>query len=142
MVNFAYLDKGLCGLARAPQANSMAGHLGAAVVAGYFFGEDQPDLDAGVFAAIERDLERIIRGEESLWYNAKKAGITVTGLFAPLPDEPPQKDATQGIVRALAANIGQTRQSGHNVIFASLAVRALHDHPDFATPSIVGGFGS
>lgn len=43
MINFQYLYRGLCGLARAHRANPLAGHLGAAVVAGYFFGEDQPD---------------------------------------------------------------------------------------------------
>ncbi len=31
MIDFAYLHKGLCGLARAHQANAMAGHPGAAV---------------------------------------------------------------------------------------------------------------
>ncbi len=35
--------------------------------------------------------------------------------------------------------MGKTRQSGHNVIFATLAIRALHGHPEYATPSIVEG---
>ena len=56
MVNFQYLYKGLCGLARAHRAGPMAGHLGAAVVAGYFIGEEQPDLDHEVSAAIEITL--------------------------------------------------------------------------------------
>ena len=34
MVSFEYLYRGLCGMANAPRANSMAGHLGAAVIAG------------------------------------------------------------------------------------------------------------
>jgi hypothetical protein len=139
VVNFEYLYKGLCGLARAHRANSMAGHLGAAVVAGYFLGEDHPDLDSKVFAAIEKDLDRIIRGEESLWYNPEKVGISVAELFAPFPEERPRKEQVSNIARALSANIGKTRQSGHNVIFAALAIRALHDHPDYATPSIVEG---
>jgi len=41
MVGFEYFPKGLAALARAPQASTLAGHLGAAVVAGYFLGEDQ-----------------------------------------------------------------------------------------------------
>jgi hypothetical protein len=141
MVDFEYLYKGLCGLARAHRANAMAGHLGAAVVAGYFFGEEHHDLDGRVFAAIEEDLDRIVRGEESLWYDAKKAGITVPELFAPFPEEDPAAEQISTIADALSANIGKTRQSGHNVIFASLALRALHDHPQYATPSIVAGIG-
>ena len=31
------------------------------------------------------------------------------------------------------------KQSGHNVIFASIAIRALSDHQDYATPQIVTG---
>ena len=73
MVNFDYLYKGLCGLARAHRANVMAGHLGAAVIAGYFFGEEHADLDEKVHRAIEQDLDHIIGGEESLWYSAQKA---------------------------------------------------------------------
>ena len=38
---------------------------GAAVVAGYFFGEDHAGLPEGVGAAIERDLNRITGGEWS-----------------------------------------------------------------------------
>jgi hypothetical protein len=36
MIDFDYLYKGICGLANAHQAGTMAGHLGAAVAAGYF----------------------------------------------------------------------------------------------------------
>lgn len=139
MINFEYLYKGLCGLARAHRAGAMAGHLGAAVVAGYFLGEDHPDLDGKVFAAIERDLDRILSGQESIWYDPKKVGLSVAELFDPFPDERPQKEKVSTIARALGVNIAKTRQSGHNVIFASLAIRALHDHPDYATPSIVQG---
>jgi hypothetical protein len=117
----------------------MAGHLGAAVTAGYFFGEDHHDLDRRVHAAVEHDLDRIIQGEESFWYNQQKAGITVTELFAPFPEEEPHPDQIGTIATALSRNIGKTRQSGHNVIFASIAIRALHDHPRYATPAIIGG---
>ena len=65
----------------------MAGHMGAAVVAGYFFGEEHADLDSSVSKAIENDLDRIMNGGESLWYDPKVAGITVPELFEPLPEE-------------------------------------------------------
>jgi len=139
MIDFEYLYKGLCGLARAHQVNAMAGHLGAAVVAGYFFGEDQPDLDQKVNQALERELDRIIRGDESLWFDPKIAGITVPGLFEPFPDTCSQEGQISTIARALSANIERTRQSGHNVIFASIAIRALHDHPQYATGPIITG---
>ncbi len=139
MVNLDYLYKGLCGLARAHRANALAGHLGAAVVAGYFFGEDQHDLDPEVYRGIEKELDRIIRGEESIWFNSQKAGITVPGLLEPFPKERPQKEAISTIAEALSGNINKTRQSGHNVIFAATAIRALHNHPDYATPPVIEG---
>ena len=139
MIDFGYLHKGLCGLANAHRASPLAGHLGAAVVAGYFFGEDQPDLDDAVHRGVEKELDRIIRGEESLWFDPQKAGITVADLFRPLPEEAPQAALISTIAEALSRNIGQLRESGHNVIFASIALRAMHDHPVYATPSVVHG---
>ena len=56
MVDFGYLYKGLCGLARAHRANAMAGHLGAAVVAGYLLGEDYGDLPREVDRGIENEF--------------------------------------------------------------------------------------
>jgi hypothetical protein len=139
MIDFGYLYQGLCGLANAHQAGTMAGHLGAAVVAGYFFGEDQSDLPDSVFRGVEGELERVMAGEEAIWFNAKKVGVTPSELFKPFPEETPAPDATGSIVAALKKNVGTLKQSGHNIIFASLAVRALHDHEDYATPRIVGG---
>jgi hypothetical protein len=139
MVDFEYLYPGLCGLARAHRAGTMAGHLGAALVAGYAFGEDQGDLDAAVYRGVEGELDRILRGEEAIWFNPEKAGIRVPDLFLPLPEEPARKESIATLAETLAANIARMRQSGHNVIFASLAIRALQDHPVYATPSLVGG---
>ncbi len=139
MVDFEYLYKGLCGLARAHQANSMAGHLGAAVAAGYFFGEEHPDLDERVVAAVQHELDRIIGGEESLWFDPKKLGITIAQMFEPFAEEDSQDDRIQEIAEALSANIDELRESGHNVIFASIALRALHDHRQYATSAVIEG---
>jgi len=139
MVGFEYLHKGLAGLARAPEAGVLAGHLGAAVVAGYFLGEDQQNLDLKVYAGIEKELDRIIRGEESIWFDPRKAGVTIPELFQPFPKERAKKELIPNIAKALSGNIDKTRQSGHNVIFAATALRALHDHPVYATPPIVEG---
>ncbi|NOX54079.1 MAG: hypothetical protein GXP27_06490 [Planctomycetes bacterium] len=139
MVRFDYLVKGLSGLAKAHRAGPMAGHLGAAVVAGYFLGEDVTNLPAGVYRAIEAELDRIMRGEETVWFDPKKMGVTVPQLFEPMVAEPPQAALIPQIAEALSRNIGQLRQSGHNVIFAAAALRSLHDHPQFAPPSCVAG---
>ncbi len=139
MIDFEYLRRGLFGMANAHRGGSMAGHLGAAVIAGYLFSEDHPDLDDGVFAGVRRDLDRIIGGEEPFWFNEKQAGTKVKAVFDPLPREKPQPNATSAIAAALARNIDKTRQSGHNVIFASIAIRALRDHPDLSGPKLVGG---
>lgn len=138
MIDFGYLPKGLYALARAHQVNSMSGHVGAAVVAGYFIAEQHSDLDDRVYAGIEAELDRIIGGQ-SVFSPRKGAAITVAEMFEPLPKEPSQENLIDGIADALARNIGQARQSGHNVIFASIAIRALKDHPEFATPSITDG---
>ena len=139
MIDFQFLRTGLCGLANAHRAGTMAGHLGAAVVAGYFFGEDQSDLPAQVHRGVEGELRRIIAGEEAIWWNARKAGITPAELFNPMPKEEPQPDRIKTIAEALRKNVGELRESGHNIIFASIAIRALKDHPDEATPSFIDG---
>ncbi len=139
MIDTTYLCKGLCALARAERANAMTGHLGAAVIAGCFFLEQHPGLDGSVRAAITGELDRIIGGEESLWFDPTKAGITIPELFEPFPKRRPQSDGIAVLAEALAANIDETRQSGHNVIFTALAIKALGDHPAYATPEIVAG---
>jgi len=100
MVNFDYLYRGLCGLARAHRVNSLTGHLGAALVAGYFFGEECSDLDSVVYTAVEKELDRIIAGEESIWFNARTAPLTVAELFEPLPDEQADKKSINAITAA------------------------------------------
>lgn len=142
MIDFQYLHSGLYGLANAHKAGTLAGHLGAAVVAGYLFGEDQSDFADEVFHGVEGEMKRIIAGEEAIWWNVKKAGIAPADLFKPLSREeskPETIPTIPTIVDALRKNVSELRESGHNVIFASIAIRALKDHEDFATPEVVGG---
>jgi hypothetical protein len=138
MVNLNYLAKGLYAMSRAHHVSTMAGHLGAGVVAGYFIAEQHPDLDAKVYQGIEAELDRIIRGE-SVFSPRENAAISVAEMFEPFAKEQSKENLIDGIADALADNIGQTRQSGHNVIFAAIAIRALKDHPEFATPSVTDG---
>jgi hypothetical protein len=140
MIDFEYLSKGLNALARAHHMTSMAGHLGAAVVAGYFVGEQRPDLDPEVCKGIEDDLDRVMRGESLFGKKmAKKSKLADPELFEPLPKGKPNEALIDRLAEALAKNIAEPRQSGHNVIFASLAIRALKAHPEFATPAVVDG---
>ena len=138
MVDFDYLAKGLYALARAHHVNTMAGHLGAAIVAGCLITENHPDLEEKVCAGIKAELDRIICGE-SVFSPGETAAIQVGEMFEPLPKAPSKENLIDGIADALAHNINQTRQSGHNVIFASIAIRALKRHPEFATPAITDG---
>jgi len=140
MIKHEYLSRGLNAMARAHQMSNMAGHLGAAVVAGYFIGEQRPDLDEKVYKGIEGDLDRVIGGESVFGAKMKKnSSITDTELFAAFPKEKPNENLIDGIAEALEKNIDKPRESGHNVIFASIAIRALKEHPDLATPSVVNG---
>jgi len=79
MVDITYLQKGLWALSRAHKANTMAGHLGAALVAGYTFSRERPDLDPVVHAGIEAELDRVVAGEEQ-WYKPESVGMTVPDL--------------------------------------------------------------
>ena len=81
----------------------------------------------------------MIGGEEAIWFDVRKAGVTPTDLCKPFPNVASKEELIKSIVNALQKNVGQTRQSGCNVIFAAIALLALHDHVDYATPQIVGG---
>jgi hypothetical protein len=139
MVDQKYLQNGLWGLANSHVAGTMAGHLGAAVITGYFLGENQPELPDAVFRGVTGELERIMAGEEDIWFDREKAGVTPAELFRPLPNESADSKSIRSIAQALAISLDTLHESGHNVIFASIALRALHDHPIYTTPSIVRG---
>ncbi len=138
MIDSAYLQRGLWAMARAHRANGMAGHLGAALVAGHCFAETHRDLDRRVYSAIEGELDRVIAGEEQ-WFDPEEVGMAVPEMFEPLPDESPRPDDIHTMADALSGNIDELHQSGHNVIFASIALRALHEHPELASPYLIDG---
>jgi len=138
MIDSGYLAAGLNAMARAYRVNPMAGHLGAAVVAGCFIAEQHPDLDAEVCRGIQGELDRIVRGE-SVFSPKENAAIRAPQMFEPFAEETTDGSLIAGIADALDANIEETRESGHNVIFASIAIRALRERPDLTTPSVVEG---
>lgn len=125
-------------MARAWRANTMSGHLGAALVAGYCFADGHRDLDPRVRSGIAGELDRITAGEET-WFDSDAVGITVAQLFEPFPDAPVHPELVDSIADALSGNIDALRQSGHNVIFCAIAIRALRDYPQLATSYVVNG---
>ena len=54
-----YLEAGINALARAHHMSSMAGHLGASMIAGYYVARQRPNLDPAVEAGIQDDLRRV-----------------------------------------------------------------------------------
>lgn len=136
----SYLEKGLNALERAHNMSSMAGHLGASLIAGYFIGEQRPNLDPDVCQGIEDDLERVVRGESVFGKKmSKESKLTDPQLFEPFPKQKPDETLIDGIAEGLEKGIDKPRQSGHNAIFASLAIRALKEHPELAKPAVVDG---
>ncbi len=133
-----YLKKGLLGLSRAHLVGTMTGHLGATLVAGYLFSEEHRELDRKVHVGIEKELDRVLNGE-SVFDPGEGGPIATSELFVPYPDEAIQVDQIDRIARVLSRNIGRTRSSGHNVIFASLSIRALQKYPRHATASVIDG---
>ncbi|MFK7738110.1 MAG: hypothetical protein AB8B50_18935 [Pirellulaceae bacterium] len=136
----AYLEKGLNALARAHHMSSMAGHLGASLIAGYYVGLQRPNLDPEVHKGIQGDLERVIRGESVFGKKmSRNAKLVDAELFEPFAKQAADETLIDGIAEGLEKSVDKPRQSGHNVIFASFAIRALKEHPQYATPAVVDG---
>jgi hypothetical protein len=139
MIDFAYLDRGLDGLSNAHRGGSMAGHAGAALIAGYCFAENNPDLDPAVYEAIERDLDRILNGEEEFWID-RKSGLKTADLFVAAPSVKADWEVAQkSLVESVQGQADRMRESGHNMIFVSTALRAFSDHPELASASRISG---
>ncbi len=118
-----YLAKGLAALSDAHRRGWLQGHSGAAVLAACYFCKEN-GLGERTTEALARQIEAFV---------------------AKNPDEFPAPVPGRGtadpvrIVEQLDSQIGALRAGGHDVIFASLALRALRDLPEYATPKIVDG---
>ncbi|MFQ6097464.1 MAG: hypothetical protein ACE5O2_07010 [Armatimonadota bacterium] len=119
-----YLILGLDALSRAHATDYFAdGHRGAAIISAYLLCREC-DVGDGA-ASVIADLI------DEHW--------THTDLCAPFPDERPDPASLERLLTALGDNVGHLRQVGHNVIFASLALKAFRQFPDAITPSRVDG---
>lgn len=124
VVDEQYLIFGLDALSRAHEANYFVdGHRGAAIIAAYYFCREV-DIEAGAPKIIQAMIDEHWRH---------------MSLCAPLPEEPPASDGIERILKTLELSIGRLRQAGHNVIFPSLALKALHQLPEAITPLRVNG---
>jgi hypothetical protein len=118
-----YLARGLVSLSVAHKRGWLQGHAGAAVLATYYFCKENA-LDERTTLALAKQVD---------------------GLMGRNPEDYPAPDPPRGtadparIVEQLGTQITDLRAGGHDVIFASLALRALRDLPEYATPAIVDG---
>ena len=129
MVDYRYVLQGLRGLSRSGHVNAMAGHLGAAVVAGYLFSEDHVRLPDEIHSAVQAELDRILRGQEAIWFNEKQAGVTIPELFEPFPGDELQEDRIDTIAQALDGNIASLHQSSADCITSSTTPPAWSNSP-------------
>ena len=124
MIDDHYLEAGLIALSRVGESHWNEGHFGAAVIAAYYFAREQHLNDAAV-AALARQINRLFEAHDL--HKGSRHGRDAD--VAPL-------------VTALDHNIGDLRAIGHNVIFATLALKALQQLPWLATPATVAGLVS
>ncbi len=127
MLSDDYLVKGITGLSRALENNWVAGHYGAAVIATYYFCRDN-ELDTATEKAIKNQLDELLT----------KHGQ----LFESVPAERSEPHLLAEIPRALDVNIDRLSRQGHNVIYATLAIKALQQAPEMITPRVTHGICS
>ncbi len=118
--------KGLDGMSRVADEGASAftaGHRAAAVMSSAFFCREN-SLDAETQAAILSLVE---------------ARLLVGPIFAPRPEESADPELIHGLVKDLDDGIDSLRLSGHNIIFATVSLKALREVPEAATPARVAG---
>jgi hypothetical protein len=119
-----YLLYGLNALSRAHEFDYFAdGHRGGAILSGVYLCREN-DVEVGVADTIGSIIDE-------RW--------SKTELCAPFPDEAPNPQLLDQVLRCMAQNLSGLRQVGHNVILPALALKAFRDLPEAITPSRVNG---
>ena len=119
----AYLEKGLTCMSRSMVKSVWPAHYGAAVIAAYYYVEEN-DLSQETVEAIRVQADRMM--EKHATY------------FEPWPSEASRDDAEDLIVDVLRGNVHKLC-IGHNVIYSALAIKALRDTPGMHPPEMVAG---
>ncbi len=120
------LEPGITGLANTPNLHPQLwfhGHHGAAVLAAHFMLQDV-SLAADVKTAVAAAARQTMEANGPLFTAAEDDAPAVD--FAPVAEE-------------IDRHIGTLTADGHDVIFASLALRAFHQQPSLATEARVNG---
>ena len=122
--NNRHLLLGLNALSRAHELEYFAdGHRGGAIVSGVYLCREN-EVEAGV-------AERIAMIIDEQW--------STTPLCAPFTDEAAAPSLIDNITDALGAHLTGLREAGHNIILPTLALKALRDLPEAATPTRITG---
>jgi hypothetical protein len=116
------LALGLTALAR-EQRTWVAGHAGASLIAAHYFAQDNK-LDERTARAHRAHVDAFIAKNPDDY---------------PAPDPGPGKADPAKIAETLDKHVHELRSGGHDAIYAALALRALSDLPELATPSVVDG---
>jgi hypothetical protein len=120
-----YLARGLLALSTVSPRGWVPGHGGAAVLAGHFFCVDN-GLDARTEKAVHANLDAFIAANPADYPGSE-------------PDPGPGTADVTKIVERIDPHMHEYRAGGHDKIYAALALRALRERPDYATPAIVDG---
>jgi hypothetical protein len=123
----SYVELGVAGMARAGKTSWFYGHVGAALLAGYFMNQEH-ELPEHVKEGIERTCESF-RRQHPEWF---------------APPEPEEADPVllKRVIKGLENNVKQLRTSGHGLALGVLALKALRQRPDLITPQIVDGLAA
>ncbi len=125
-MNDDLLELGLSGLASTPKVFPglwFHGHHGAAVLSAHFI-RSTFSIPREVDEAVEAFAYKFVDSYPQIFARGTSASTRVS--FAPL-------------VAELGKTITTLTADGHDVIFASLALKALHARPDLATTDVVDG---
>ncbi|PQO36717.1 hypothetical protein [Blastopirellula marina] len=118
------MELGINALARSPEKSYFAdGHRGASMISAYLLCTEN-DLPPAVLA-------RMTEMFDLNWAKTK--------LCAPFPEGEPDPKAIEKISLALLDGGQVLREVGHNVIFASLAIKVFRTMPQLATTQRVDG---
>jgi hypothetical protein len=117
---------GLDGMSRVADPGNnpfVNGHNAAAVMSSVFFCRNEK---------LEEDTQQEILSHV-------KARLLTKPIYAPREEEPADQQLVDSLVTDLDAGIDTLRQSGHNIIFAVISLKALQAAPEAATPARVNG---
>jgi hypothetical protein len=117
---------GLDGMSRVadPGGNPFAGgHNAAAVMSSAFFCRNEK---------LDEETQKEILSHI-------KARLLTRPIYAPRAEETADQELVGNLVKDLDAGIDTLRQSGHNIIFTVISLKALQAVPEAATPARVNG---